>query len=849
MWVGSLRYFFTPGRDVIVGHGGHCDIRLDRPGLGGVEDASQPVPDLVLRFAGTHWLAVDQSQHGLFVDGTRLSTVDIRDGQTIALGDAERGPRLTFQVSAADDPAAAASATDPHGVALPPESRLDGEPATAQLRAQPEAEHDPETTRIPAQPVVDEPETTRLPAQTPPTGEPEPTTGRIPVQPPPVADEPATTRIPMAPLDFSGTEQSPMERPTRPFRFIRAEPAVAPSPPPVTPPVPPAPAPVDLDKQPEAPGLISRMSEATRKLLPAQDEPAPGEFTRQTGRLPLLQSGARTIGVTAHQLGLTLDGHPVLADVSFTTRPGSLIAVVGPSAARNFALTAVLAGTRPLTSGVLTVDGRDVHGDPAAMRTRIGVVPRDNRVHLNLTVERALGYAAELRLPSNTTVENRTRIVEQVLDELELTPHRKTKVAKLPPELRRCASLAVELLARPTMLVVDEPAAGLDPQQEHHLMTMLRRQADLGCVVVMAVTSPGSLGYLSLCDQVLVLTPAGRLAFAGPPAQLESVLGTTDWSQIFARVAADPDGAHHAFQLRQQEVAPPPPSVAHPERTPPALSFGQQVRLVVRRQVRMVSANPVQGLFLLLLPVALGCLTLLIPGNSGLGRAGSSSSNTHEAVEILAALNFGAVLLGTTATISALVSERRVFRRDQQVGLSASAYLLGKIVVFGVVAAVQAAILSVIVLAGKGGPRHGAVLLGSADFELYVSVAATAVVSAIVGLALSSLGRSVGEAVALAVPALLASLLFAGGLMSLVGTWVYDQVSWFIPAQWGFAAAASTVNLRRVDKLAAQNAMWAHYSGWWVFDMLMLAVLGLAWAGLVRYRLRVPATSPTARTG
>ena len=68
------------------------------------------------------------------------------------------------------------------------------------------------------------------------------------------------------------------------------------------------------------------------------------------------------------------------------------------------------------------------------------------------------------------------------------------------------------------------------------------------------------------------------------------------------------------------------------------------------------------------------------------------------------------------------------------------------------------------------------------------------------------MGRSLRGVVGLAVPVILASLLFAGGLITLVGTWGYDQISWFIPAQWGFAASAATVDLRRVDALAANVA-------------------------------------------
>lgn len=581
---------------------------------------------------------------------------------------------------------------------------------------------------------------------------------------------------------------------------------------------------------------MERMGDATRKLRTSR--PAfRTEEPNTTHRLPL-KAGARTFGVNAHRLALTTDGHEVFTDVSFTARPGTLTAVAGQSAARNSALLAVLAGTRAPSAGLVTVDSHDVYAEPESMGTRIGVVPRDERIHRRLTVERALSFTAELRLPPDTPREQRQRVVDQVLDELELTPHRTTRIGKLSPELRRCASVAVELITRPTLLVVDEPSAGLDAAQEAHLMAVLRRQADLGCVVVLATTS---LTHLNLCDQVLLLTPAGSMAFAGAPLQIESAMGTSDWAEVLTQIRADPDGAHRAFSARQQAQDPPtPPEVAAPWPPQPALTRTRQAWLVARRQARLLIADPIYLLFLVALPFALAALTLLIPGDSGLDRPAAHSRNLHEAVEILAALNIAAVILGTALTIRDLVAERRVFRREQAVGLSTSAYLATKIVFFSVAAALLTAILFSIVIADKGRPVHSAALLPNATVELYVSVALTAIVSAIVGLALSTVGKSLREVLPLAVPVILASLLFAGGLITLVGTWGYDQISWFIPAQWGFAASASTVDLHRVDAQAGDVVMWTHYAGWWMFDVIMLAIFGAVWAGFVRYRLRPP---------
>ncbi|GKU38044.1 hypothetical protein NJB14192_00430 [Mycobacterium montefiorense] len=765
-----MKYVFAPGRDVIVAYGDWCDIPLDRLGFA-APPPPIPQPDLLLRFAGTRWVAVDRSRTGIFVDGVRVPTLDIRDGQTIALGDPQRGPRLVFRIG-------------------PPQH----------------APYAPPPPKQPPRPPAPPPMPPPAPAQVP--------------------TERGTQRMRIAP-----SRQPTAERPIPPM----APPPVGPPP---TPPAPfESPPPAEQgDEQPKSRGLIERVTDATRKLRASRPS-VRTEEPNTTYRLPL-KAAARTVGVDAYRLGLTADGRELLRDISFTARPGTLTAVAGPSAARNSTLLGVLAGTKGPSTGLVAVDSHDVYAEPESMRTRIGIVPREDRIHRRLTVEQALSYTAELRLPPDTSGEHRQRVVDQVLEELELTAHRKTRIGKLSPELSRCASVAIELITRPTLLVVDEPSAGLDATQEAHVMSVLRRQADLGCVVVLATTS---LTHLDMCDQVLLLTPAGTMAFAGAPQQIESAMGTAHWAEVLARINADPDGAHRTFSARQQAQGPPEPSeLSEPWPPPLTLTMTRQGWLVARRQVRLLVADPVYALFLIALPFALAALTLLIPGDSGLARPGARSHNPHEAVEILAALNITAVILGTALTVRELVGERRVFRREQAVGLSTSAYLAAKILVFSVAAAILAAIAFTIVIADMGRPVHGAVLLENATAELYMSVALTAIVSAIVGLALSTVGKSLRNVVPLVVPVILASLLFAGGLITLVGTWGYDQISWFIPAQWGFAASASTVDLHRVDTQATEILTWTHYAGWWMFDMTVLAVFGAAWAGFVRFRLRPP---------
>jgi ABC transport system ATP-binding/permease protein len=830
VWLGSTRYVFAPGRDVLVGYGRGVDVPLERPGS--AAPPPPPRPDVVLRFTDGRWVAIDRSPRGIFVNGFRVSTVDIRSGLALTIGDPQRGPRLVFQIGFPTGPPRRPPGP-PQRAAYPPAPQFPPPGQFARQRPQsppPPAAGQPSRPNRPTDPNL------RVPTER--------ATQRMRIAPPPPPVPPFPVPPAAPPTLAPAQPPPPIQAPAQPPPPIQAP---AQPPPPIQAPAQPPPiqAPVAGDEQPNARGLIERM--ITRK--PRVPRPSfRTEEGNSTYRLPL-RPGARTIGVTAYRLELAVDGHEMLTDISFTARPGTLTAVAGPSSARNSALLELLAGTREPSSGRTTVDGHDVHAEPESMRTRVGIVPRDERVHPRLTVEQAMGYAAELRLPPDTSPENRRRVVDQVLEELELAPHRATRISKLSPEVRRCASMAIELVTRPSLLVVDDLGAGLDAAQQNHVMAILRRQADIGCVVVVAMSSQSSLPNVNMCDQVLVLTSRGATAFAGTPLQIESSMGTTDWSKVLERVRTDPDGAHRAFRARQQALAPSaPPEVEPPWPLPAGLTTMRQIRLVARRQVRLLLGDHIYSFFLAVLPFVLAALTLLIPGDSGLNRPKPGSPNVHEAIEILAALNIAAVIVGSVLTIRTLAEEYRIFRREQAIGLSAWAYLAAKIIVFGVAAAILTAILFAIVIAVKGGPVHGAVLLQNATVELYVSVVVTAIVSAMIGLALSALGKRLREVVPLLVPVILASLLFDGSLVQLVSKWGFQQVSWLVPAQWGFAASASTVDLRRVDALAANAAAWTHYSGWWVFDMVMLVFFGAIATGFVLYRLRPPSLGRSTHT-
>src|SRR5690348_622238 len=111
------------------------------------------------------------------------------------------------------------------------------------------------------------------------------------------------------------------------------------------------------------------------------------------------------------------DGRCVLHDVSFSVRPGELVAIVGGSGAGKTTLLEALAGVRPADSGSVFFDGSDLAANLDAFRGVLGYVPQDDIIHAELPLERTLHYAARLRLPSSTTRSEIDSAVARVLRE------------------------------------------------------------------------------------------------------------------------------------------------------------------------------------------------------------------------------------------------------------------------------------------------------------------------------------------------------------------------------------------------------------------------------------------------
>jgi ABC-type multidrug transport system ATPase subunit len=560
-----------------------------------------------------------------------------------------------------------------------------------------------------------------------------------------------------------------------------------------------------------------------------------------------LQEFIDTGDISLSARGLTVrlpGGKVILDDVSFPLGERCLLGVIGPSGAGKSTLLGALTGMRPATGGSVLYDGRDLYAHYAELRHRIGLVPQENILHMQLSGRRALRYAAELRFPRDTSAAEREQRIGEVLGELSLTVHADTRASSLSGGQQKRVNVALELLTKPSLLFLDEPTSGLDPGLDMSVMEMMAGLARDGRTVIVVTHS---VANLNVCDRLLVLVPGGKIAYFGPPAEGLKHFGQPGWAQVFRAFEAEPDrdwaGEYRRSALRAQYVTaagqagrsaaaavravPPPP------RSQNRLA---QLSTLARRYLAVIAADRNYVGVLVLLPIILGGLIRAVPDPGGL-----AGPNNVNAQPVLLILIMGACLTGVANAVRELVKERAIYTRERAAGLSVGAYLSSKLVVLGLISALQAVVLVLIGVVGRPLPPSGSLLTSAPLVELVLAMAVLAVASMAVGLLISALVNSSDKTMPLLVVAVLVQVVLSGGVFPLNGKAGLEQFSWFSPSRWGFSAAASTSNLNQVAPPgleAKPDPLWNHTPHTWLLDMGMQVVLTFVLIGFTWWRLQ-----------
>ncbi|MFE0189920.1 FHA domain-containing protein [Streptomyces sp. NPDC059008] len=828
-----------PSRSYNVGRDPQGDMVLD--------DARVSWRHATVRWGGRSWIIEDQgSTNGTYVQGQRIHQMEIGPGSTVHLGNATDGPRVTLSAAA---PAADAFQAQP---AMTPQQQAaqgwQAPPAHQQPAQQPPVQHQP-----PAQQGW----------QAPPQGQ----------QPPYV------------PPQQAGQPQQPQQAQQRPAQR-------------------PAGAPAQGDRSPTTfhrldTGRVMRIGRALENELVVSDlqvsrhhaefrATPDGRFeirdlgshngTYVNGQ-PVTKSGTALIGpndiigvghstfrlvgdrleefvdtgevsFSARHLTVTVDGgKQILKDVSFGVPEKSLVAVIGPSGSGKSTLLKALTGYRPANEGDVLYDNRNLYKQFAELRQRIGLVPQDDILHKELTVQKALRYAAKLRFPGDTAEAEREARIDEVLHELKLHVHKEKKVTSLSGGQRKRVSVALELLTKPSLIFLDEPTSGLDPGMDRDVMKLLRDLADDGRTVLVVTHSVAELG---LCDKLLVMAPGGGVAYFGPPEEALNFFQYETWADVFSAFENYRDydwmgrwrGSPHYQMYAADLDAVAPQSVnvqPPPARMQKSQSWGSQLWTLMRRYVSVLASDRGFLGLMVILPAVLGVVSMLIPSDYGLGYGPLNKHRTNrDASTIMLILAVGMCFSGAANSVRELIKERVIYERERATGLSRSAYLMSKVIVLGVVTAIQGVIIAAIGFSTRNMPAEGLVVENAPAIEMALAIIALGFTSMMFGLIISALVKTAEKTMPLLVMFAIVQVVFTGVLFQLFDTPGVAQFAWLMPSRWAVAAMGATGDMNTLLpwELGNPDPLWKHQTGVYVMDMIILISLGVALAFVVARLLR-----------
>lgn len=515
----------------------------------------------------------------------------------------------------------------------------------------------------------------------------------------------------------------------------------------------------------------------------------------------------------------------ILQKLSLTVKPGELVAIAGGSGAGKTTLLETLAGLQPPSAGQVWHDGI-IRGARASADARIGYVPQDDIIHLEMPLRRTLRYAARLRMPAGTSTVEAARVVEETMRDLDLADRADVPVRSLSGGQRKRASIAVELLTRPSLFFLDEPTSGLDPSTAADVMRLLRTLSRRGVTVVLTTHEPAGIDK---CDRVIFLARDGHLAFSGSPAEARSYFGVRDLADVYERLATDatPEVWTKRFtqsvgttKAQRGEDILPIPADPSPARHTGAV---RQWWLLTRRNVDVLFRNRLTLAILLGSPVL---VTVMMATLFKRGAFDPGSAADVGPAQIVFWIAFDGFFFGLTYGLLQIVGEMPVFRRERLAGLSVGAYVASKVTaLLPVLAGVSAVLLGVLQVLGR---------LPGVSWHVYGLLFVTIVVEATSALALGLLASAAvsnAAQAALALPMLcFPQVLFGGAIVPVHDMAAPGRVMSFgLANRHAFEALGRDLDLDRfTTTLPAMSAYRDTFSGGTTGSLVALGTFAVA---------------------
>ncbi len=228
--------------------------------------------------------------------------------------------------------------------------------------------------------------------------------------------------------------------------------------------------------------------------------------------------------------------------IDFAVAPGEAFGFLGPNGAGKTSTMRMVGCVSPRSGGELSVLGMDPAVDGPSIRARLGVVPQEDTLDLELTVrDNVLIYGRYFGLPRAET----RRRADELLDFVQLTDRRKDRVDALSGGMKRRLTIARALVNRPELVLLDEPTTGLDPQARHLVWERLYRLKRQG--VTLVLTTHYMDEAEQLCDRLVIMDDA-RIVAEGSPRQLIDRYATREVLELRFAGEDERDAAMRAIE-------------------------------------------------------------------------------------------------------------------------------------------------------------------------------------------------------------------------------------------------------------------------------------------------------------
>lgn len=229
-------------------------------------------------------------------------------------------------------------------------------------------------------------------------------------------------------------------------------------------------------------------------------------------------------------------GVRALADVSLEVSTG-MFGLLGPNGAGKSTLMRTIATLQPADSGSIEFDGIDVLNEPDKLRETLGYLPQDFGVYPRISAEKMLDHLIVLK--GITNAKERKELVKYLLQQTNLYDVRKKALTSFSGGMRQRFGVAQALIGDPKLVIVDEPTAGLDPEERNRFHNLL---AEIGEHVVVLLSTHIVEDVSDLCPNMAILD-RGRIVAGGQPSELIAELNGKIWQKTVAKDEVD---AHRA---------------------------------------------------------------------------------------------------------------------------------------------------------------------------------------------------------------------------------------------------------------------------------------------------------------